>query len=83
MIVVSPIKTLAVVVPIYGHHGYIRDCIYSLTSQWSSLNQIILVVDGDEDALRIVLECFYDSKTRGNFTIAMLMRTLVHIVLRT
>ena len=72
MIVASPIKTLAVIVPIYGHHGYIRDCIYSLTSQWSSLNQINLVVDGDEDALRIVLECFYDSKTRGNFTIEML-----------
>lgn len=68
----SPIKTLAVVVPIYGHHGYIRDCIYSLTSQWSSLNQIILVVDGDKDALKIAKECFYDSKARSNFTIAML-----------
>ena len=68
----SPIKTLAVVVPIYGHHGYIRECLNSLTSQWTSLNQIILVVDGDEKALKIAMECFYDSKCRGLFTVAML-----------
>ena len=72
MITRSPIKTLACIVPVYGHHGYIRDCIYSLNAQWSSLNQIIIVVDGDHAALRIVMECFHDSKTRKPFTIAML-----------
>lgn len=72
MITRSPIKTLACIVPVYGHHGYIRDCIYSLNAQWSSLNQIIIVVDGDHDALRIVMECFHDSKTKKPFTIAML-----------
>lgn len=68
----SPIQTLAAIVPVYGHHGYIRDCIYSLTSQWKSLNQIIVIVDGDEAALRIVKECFFDTKSRKPFTIASL-----------
>lgn len=72
MITKSRVKTLACIVPVYGHHGYIRDCIYSLNSQWLSLNQIIVVVDGDVDALKIVMECFYDSKVKRPFTIAML-----------
>jgi glycosyltransferase involved in cell wall biosynthesis len=62
--ILKPIaKTHSVIVPCKGHYEYIIPCLESLRGQWSSLDQIIIVVDGDTKSLGIVKR--YISELRG------------------
>jgi len=58
-------KTHSVIVPCRGHYAYFKDCLASLCKQWVSLDEIVVVIDNDIEALQKAKE-FIDAAPRSH-----------------